>query len=450
MTNQQNNDEAGVVTQPLLHDFKTLEGQTSSSSSIQGASFSGAVFNISTTMIGAGIMSIPATMKVLGIIPGFIAILVVAVLTEVTVEFMLRYTNSGKSETYAGMVGESFGPLGSISVQVCIIITNLGCLIIYFIIIGDVLCGSTQSGGTLHLGMLQEWFGIHWWNSRAYALLFIAIFVMLPLVLLRRVDSLRHTSAISILLAVVFVAICSAMAIYAVCKGKAHKLRLFPDFAMVSIFDIFTSIPVVVTSFGFHVNVHPIRAELGEPSDMKLAGRISLLICVAIYFSIGFFGYLLFGDSIMADMLVNFDQNSSSTFGQMLNVVVRSSYAMHLLLVFPVMNFSLRANIDELLFPNKPVLAESNSRFLILTCVLLSFSYFVAIAIPNIWYFFQFMGSTTVVCLSFIFPGALILRDGHGISTTKDKIIAILVIVLAVVTSSVAISSNFYTSTQSS
>ncbi|XP_004307705.1 PREDICTED: sodium-coupled neutral amino acid transporter 5-like [Fragaria vesca subsp. vesca] len=443
MKNQQNNDESGEIAHPLLHDFKALEGQTSSSScSIEKASFSGAVFNISTTMIGAGIMSIPATIKVLGIIPGLIAIVVVAVLTEVTVEFLLRYTNSGKSETYAGMVGESFGPLGSIAVQVCIIITNLGCLIIFFIIIGDVLCGSTQSEGALHLGILQELFGIHWWNSRAYALLLIAIFVMLPLVSLRRVDSLRHSSAVSVLLAVVFVAISSAMAIYALCEGKAHKLRLFPDFAVISIFDVFTSIPVIVTSFGVHVNVHPIRAELGEPSDMKLAARISLLICVVIYSSIGFFGYLLFGDSIMADMLVNFDQNSGSTFGQLLNIIVRSSYAMHLLLVFPVMNFSLRANIDELLFPHKPILAESNSRFLILTCILLSFSYFVAIAIPNIWYLFQFMGSTTVVCLSFIFPGALILRDGQGISTTKDKIIAILVIVLAVVTSSVAISSN--------
>ncbi|KAL6126813.1 hypothetical protein ACLB2K_074858 [Fragaria x ananassa] len=411
MKNQQNNDEYEVIAHPLLHDFKALEGQTSSSScSIQKASFSGAVFNISTTMIGAGIMSIPATIKVLGIIPGFIAIVVVAVLTEVTVEFLLRYTNSGKSETYAGIVGESFGPLGSIAVQVCIIITNLGCLIIFFIIIGDVLCGSTQSGGALHLGILQELFGIHWWNSRAYALLLIAIFVMLPLVSLRRVDSLRHSSAVSVLLAVVFVAISSAMAIYALCEGKAHKLKLFPDFALISIFDVFTSIPVIVTSFGVHVNVHPIRAELGEPSDMKLAARISLLICVLIYSSIGFFGYLLFGASIMADMLVNFDQNSGSTFGQLLNIIVRSSYAMHLLLVFPVMNFSLRANIDELLFPHKPVLAESNSRFLILTCILLSFSYFVAIAIPNIWYFFQFMGSTTVVCLSFIFPGALILR----------------------------------------
>lgn len=53
--------------------------------------------------------------------------------------------------------------------------------------LGDVLCGSTQSGGALHLGILQELFGIHWWNSRAYALLLIAIFVMLPLVSLRRV-----------------------------------------------------------------------------------------------------------------------------------------------------------------------------------------------------------------------------------------------------------------------
>lgn len=136
MKKQQNNDEAGVVTQPLLHDFQSLEGQSSSSSSMQGASFSGVVFNITNSTIGAGIMSIPATMKVLGIIPGFIAILFVAILTEVTVEFLLRYTNSGKSDTYAGMVGESFGPLGSIAVQICVIITNLGCLIIYLIIIG--------------------------------------------------------------------------------------------------------------------------------------------------------------------------------------------------------------------------------------------------------------------------------------------------------------------------
>ncbi|KDP21693.1 hypothetical protein JCGZ_03364 [Jatropha curcas] len=431
---------AGALA-PLLPEVESSEKQMKN-----GASISGAVFNISTTMIGAGIMSIPAAIKVLGIIPGFFSILIVAFFVEVTVEFMLRYTQSGQASTYAGLMGESFGKLGSIGVQICVILTNLGCLIIYLIIIGDVLCGN-QSHETIHIGILQEWFGSHWWNSRAYALLFLVLFVMLPIVLLPRVDSLKYTSGISILLALVFVVICSAMAIYEMFEGKTQNLRLFPDFAnQASVFDLFTTIPVVVTSLGFHVNVHPIRAELGKPSDMNSAVRISLIICIAIYFSIGFFGYLLFGDSIMADILVNFDRNSDTSIGKLLNDTVRLSYAVHLALVFPIMNFSLRANIDELLFPKKGVLAMDTRRFVSLTCVLLAITYIIAIAIPNIWYFFQFLGSTTIVFLSFIFPGFIILRDVHGISTTRDRVMAVLVIILAVVTSFIAICTNLYTS----
>ena len=157
--------------------------------------------------------------------------------------------------------------------------------------------------------------------------------------------------------------------------------------------------------------VHPIRAELGKPSDMRSAVQISMVICTAIYVAVGLFGYLLFGDSIMADMLVNFDQNSDSTkIGQFLNDIVRLSYAIHIVLVYPVINFTLRTNIDELLFPKKPDLATDTPRFVSLTCVLLALTYIVAIVIPDIWYLFQFLGSTTIVCLSFIFPGAIILR----------------------------------------
>ncbi|XVF24206.1 hypothetical protein REPUB_Repub13aG0107700 [Reevesia pubescens] len=453
---QTETDGNGVT--PLLADVNSMENQSSGGP----ASVSGAVFNICTTMVGAGIMSIPATIKVLGIIPGFVVIFMIAFLVEVTVEFLLRYTQSGKATTYAGLMADSFGSLGSLAVQICVIVTNLGCLIIYLIIIGDVLCGN-QSGGSLHLGILQEWFGIQWWNSRAYVILFIVLFVMLPLVLLPHMNSLRHTSAISILLAVVFIAISSAVAIYALWKGKTQKIRLLPDFAnQVTVCDLFTTVPVLVTGFGFHVNielhyvlmkdfermnaVHPIKAELGRPSDMSSAVRTSLAICIAIYFAVGFFGYLLFGDSIMADILVNFDQNSDSAIGQLVNDTVRLSYVMHLALVFPVMNFSLRANIDELLFAKKPVLARDTPRFAILTCVLLAVTYIIAIVIPNIWYFFQFLGSTTVVCLSFIFPGAIVLRDVHGISTRKDKMMAILVIFLAIVISIIAIATNWWSS----
>jgi len=101
-----------------------------------GASVPGAVFNVSTSIIGAGIMSIPATLRVLGVIPAFSLIVVVAVLADLSVEFLLRFTYSGDTTTYAGVMGEAFGSFGSVLVQVFVMITNWGCLIVYLIILG--------------------------------------------------------------------------------------------------------------------------------------------------------------------------------------------------------------------------------------------------------------------------------------------------------------------------
>ncbi|KAJ8542054.1 hypothetical protein K7X08_016920 [Anisodus acutangulus] len=400
-----------------------------------------AVFNVSTSIIGAGIMSVPATLKVLGVIPAFVLIVLIALLVDISVDFMLRFTYAGESKTYAALMNESFGKIGSVAVQISVMITNLGCLIMYLIIIGDVLSGQGE-----HLGVLQEWFGIHWWNSRNFAILFIVLFVMLPLVLYRRIESLWLSSALAVLLAIVFVVICSVMAITEILKGKTVSPRMLPQMDNgTSFFNLFTAVPVIVTAFTFHFNVHPIGTELGKPAAMSSAVKISLVLCAAIYFSIGIFGYLLFGDSIMPDILVNFDKSSgTSAISSLLNDIVRLSYAFHLMLVFPLLNFSLRANIDELVFPKKPFLATDTKRFVPLSLVLLAFSYVAAIFIPSIWYIFQFMGSTAGVCIAFIFPGAICLRDVHGISSRKDKIIAVIMIVQAVVTSLVTIGTNIY------
>ena len=102
------------------------------------ATVSGAVFNVATTMVGAGIMSIPATVKVVGVIPAFLMILVVAMLAEVSVDFLLRFTHSGETSTYSGVMREAFGPAGAIATQICVIITNYGALIMYLIIIGKI------------------------------------------------------------------------------------------------------------------------------------------------------------------------------------------------------------------------------------------------------------------------------------------------------------------------
>ncbi|KAJ0246856.1 Amino acid transporter AVT6C [Hirschfeldia incana] len=411
-------------------------------------STSGVVFNVSTSIIGAGIMSMPAAFKVLGVIPALLIITIIAWLSTISVGFLMKSTLAGESTTYAGVMKESFGKPGSVAVQVATMVATFGCMVIFSIIIGDVLSGN-DNGGSVHLGVLQEWFGSHWWNSRIFALLFIYSFVLLPLVLCRRVERLAFSSAISFLLAVLFVVISSVLAIAALMKGQTKNPRLFPDLTNEgSFWNLFTASPVIVTAFTFHFNVHPIGFELKDPLHVIPATKISVVLCAVIYFATGLFGYLLFGDATMSDILVNFDQSSGSSIGSLLNDIVRLSYALHLMLVFPLMNFSLRANLDELMFPSmKPSLAKDTKRFIGLTLALLICCFLSAIAVPDIWYFFQFLGSTTTVSIAFIFPAAIVLRNVHGVSTSSEKMVAAIMLVLAVATSIIAISTNLYSLT---
>ncbi|XP_042385808.1 amino acid transporter AVT6C-like isoform X2 [Zingiber officinale] len=112
----------------------------------------------------------------------------------------------------------------------------------------------------------------------------------------------------------------------------------------------------------------------------------------------------------MNDILSNFDRDTGSAFGSLLNDVVRLSYVLHLVLVFPLLFFSLRINVDELLFPKSSHLSSDAHRFTLLTAALLGSIYLGSVLFPSIWTLFQFIGLTTAVCISLIFPAALVLR----------------------------------------
>lgn len=119
---------------PLLPNQRGCDEQAVQE--FNGASFAGAVFNLSTTIIGAGIMALPATMKVLGLGVGIGMIIFVAILTEASVEMLLRFSKVGKVVSFGGVMGDAFGKAGKVVFQLCILVNNLGTLIVYMIIIG--------------------------------------------------------------------------------------------------------------------------------------------------------------------------------------------------------------------------------------------------------------------------------------------------------------------------
>ncbi|GAB4852412.1 Amino acid transporter avt6a [Ancistrocladus abbreviatus] len=409
-----------------------------------GASFSGAVFNLSTTIVGAGIMALPATLKQLGIVPGLILIVLGAILTQSSIDMILRFSRASKSSSYSGLVGDAFGGCGRNLLQVCVVINNLGMLVVYMIIIGDVLAG-TWSEGLHHRGVIEEWFGQHWWCTRSCLLLVTTLFVFAPLVSVKRVDSLRYTSALSVGLAIVFVAITAGVAIVKLIEGSVQMPPLLPEVVdQASFWKLFTTIPILVTAYICHHNVHPIENELKDPSQMKSIVRTSLILCSSVYIATSFFGFLLFGDETLDDVLANFDGDLGIPYSSLLNDVVRVSYVIHLMLVFPTVFFSLRLNLDGLLFPSAIPIAYENKRFYSVTIAVMCFIFLGANFVPSIWDAFQFTGATATVSVGFIFPAAVALRDSHSISTRKDRLVSLVMIFLAVSSSTVAILSDIY------
>ncbi|CAK7335215.1 unnamed protein product [Dovyalis caffra] len=409
-----------------------------------GASFPGAVFNLSTTIVGAGIMALPATMKVLGLVLGVALIIFMAFLTEASIEMLLRFSRAGKTASYGGLMGDAFGKTGRVMLQVAVLVNNIGVLIVYMIIIGDVLSG-TSSSGAHHAGVLEGWFGEHWWNARTFVLLVTTLFVFFPLASFKRIDSLSFTSALSVALAVVFLVITVGITIVKLVNGSIAMPRLMPNVTdMTSFWKLFTTVPVLVTAYICHYNVHSIDNELEDSTQIKPVVRTALALCSTVYIMTSIFGFLLFGDATLDDVLANFDTDLRIPYSSLLNDAVRVSYAAHLMLVFPIVFFPLRLNLDGLLFPSARPFHQANTRFALVTIVLISLIFLGANFIPSIWDAFQFTGATAAVCLGFIFPASITLRDRHNIATKRDKILCIFMIVLAVFSNAVAIYSDAY------
>lgn len=97
-------------------------------------------------------------------------------------------------------------------------------------------------------------------------------------------ESLWLSSAISVFLAIVFVGICSVMAISALARGETRHIQLLPQLNNgVSFFNLFTAVPVIVTAFTFHFNGKTINI---SKSDYKMLGSGFAPVCPSPFDSI--------------------------------------------------------------------------------------------------------------------------------------------------------------------
>ncbi|KAG8482794.1 hypothetical protein CXB51_024465 [Gossypium anomalum] len=135
-------------------------------------------------------MALPATMKVLGLVLGIFLIILIGILSEISVEMLIKFAVSCKARSYGEVVQIAMERTARVLSEICIIVNNAGVLIVYLIIMGDVMSGSVR-----HIGVLDQWLGHGFWDHRKLLVLVIMVVFLAALCVLDKIDSLSMTSA---------------------------------------------------------------------------------------------------------------------------------------------------------------------------------------------------------------------------------------------------------------
>ena len=324
--------------------------------------------------------------------------------------------------SFGGVIEASCGRRAALASQVAVIVNNMGELVVFLIIIGDVLVGPHDDVGVLDPishGPKDNPLGKKW-----FAIGLVVLCVHTPLCLLRRVESLSFTSTLSMGLSGLFVCITFSLVLYRLGRGSIAGVRYLPDLSRgaetdTPISDLFKTFPVLMVLYVCHYNVHPIFAGMRRPTEkrMRRVVRSSLLFTTGVYWLIGLSAYLLFTSNTEEDVLINYGHDlqlgtnkGSRIASTVLEHVVKIGYASAISFTFPLIQVAVKENVFDLLGWGETD-KVSGPRYYGVTLLLLAIEYATAIVVPDIGVAFAILGSTVAILIAFILP-ALVGMQG--------------------------------------
>eukprot|EP00586_Coscinodiscus_wailesii_P004009 CAMPEP_0172488838 /NCGR_PEP_ID=MMETSP1066-20121228/18551_1 /TAXON_ID=671091 /ORGANISM="Coscinodiscus wailesii, Strain CCMP2513" /LENGTH=367 /DNA_ID=CAMNT_0013256311 /DNA_START=330 /DNA_END=1433 /DNA_ORIENTATION=- len=325
------------------------------------------------------------------------------------------------------MTADFYGRSMSYVVEVSILIFCLGAAIAYIVAVGDIL-----EEGVLNV------FDHPSYVTRDFLIVIFFTFVMLPLSLFERVDSLRFSSLFG-LLSIFFLVLSIMVHSIRYMSTTGFELSweqsgvvLFPASAL----DFFRACPLIIFAFSCHVNVPQIFSELVPRSvgRMNVTTRCGVGVCNTSYLLIGVFGYLNFGKHTSDNVLKNYCVSKETDY---MIVAAFICITIAITMAYPLCILPSRVTIEIMLmrFRNdknylakqqlgdddedlvEPLLEDDNdypeistNRRVLLTIAIAGFSLFVALVIPDVSIIFGLTGGSAVGLVSFIMPGLFMLK----------------------------------------
>lgn len=265
-------------------------------------------YNLTSTILGAGILSLPFAFRESGIVMGILMLVMTAVISNFSCGLVLSAYVWTHKASYGDLAKKIYGHKAQIVVETIVMLLNIGACAAYMLVVKELMPPA-----------LAYVFPSAFERFSDKLLTAILVFgVVLPLCCLRDISSLRFTSMLAFGFAVFLVVAIVVRSIQDLVRRHRHGERVFCDVAYESdgALGVFRALPLFAFSYICHLNVLPVYEFLRSrsPARMRTVFGLAMVFATCIYVLAGTFGSLRFCDKTPGDIL-GFPGNGENNCG---------------------------------------------------------------------------------------------------------------------------------------
>lgn len=302
----------------------------------RGAGVFDATTNMANSILGAGIVGLPYSMRQSGFVAGVVLLVGLAMLTDWTIRLIILNSKLSGRTTYIEIMEHCFGKQGKAAVSLFQFAFAFGGMCAFCVVIGDTIPHVLSS---LIPALAPGASMFSFLASRTFVITFCTVTISYPLSLYRDIENLSKASAVALVSMVLIVGT-------VIVRGPAMPAELKGDpslrFTFVDPSHLVSSISVISFAFVCHHNSLLIYASLKEPSMDKF-GKVthySTSIACAALTAMSVAGYWTFTDKTLGNVLNNFPEND--TFVN----IARFAFGVNMFTTFPLEAFVCREVLE--------------------------------------------------------------------------------------------------------
>ncbi|XP_058129034.1 putative sodium-coupled neutral amino acid transporter 10 [Anopheles ziemanni] len=344
---------------------------------------------LTNSIIGVGILSMPFCFQKCGIVLSVVLLLLSSYVTRLVCSYMVKSAIISRRKNFEQIAFHAFGSGGKLLVELCVVGYLLGTCIAYFVVVGDL--GPPITAKILAMNESS--------TLRTWVMIVVTIVCIIPLGMLRNVDSLASVCTASL-----GFYLCLVLKVISESSVKFEQSGWFERLDLWKWSGILQCLPIFTMALSCQMQIFEVYATMPTTSLDKMSRviRQSTNICTVIYVAIGFFGYVAFnGHRFSGNILVDFSPSFASD-------IIKMGFVLSVAFSFPLAIFPCRVSLYSLLYKraSDAHMYIPESKFRPLTIAIVVVALIFGLLIPSIEVVIGLVGSTIGVAICIIIPAA--------------------------------------------